>query len=176
MLILPLPQPGAGRQDAFDTGRALRRESNPGRGSGLDGRGVRGAGPGHLCPPWGGNRRVHRALQRTVDQRQPDLRRGVLPDLRQRVLSQANVQKPHPPIWIGGHTGPGNPACGNSRRWLDAHRTASTGDPGARGVVRPHRPPTASDRSGRPRREGRRPNVQHRRAFQQLCGRVEARG
>ena len=40
VMIVPLPEPAAGRQNPGDAGRAVPGPSNPGRRRGLDGRGV----------------------------------------------------------------------------------------------------------------------------------------
>ena len=59
------------------------------------------------------------------------------------------VQKPHPPIWIGGTHRPRHPASGQIRRRLDAHRTPSSGHSGPGRVGRNDRPPAPAHRPGR---------------------------
>ena len=81
-------------------------------------------------------------------------------------FSPKPAQKPHPPIWIGGHTGPAIRRRRPPRRRLDAHRPAPPGHPGAGGIGRIDHPPPPPDRTSRPRRKRRRTHFQHRRPFQ----------
>ncbi len=142
-----VPQPGGHGQAARHPRRAVRRPPGGGRRGRLVARGVRGAGRPAVRRAGRRHRRVHPAHEGALDGGRAALRRQVLSGREHHDAAAPRAQKPHPPIWVGGHTEPA------------LRRTARLGDVwhpiGLRGPA--GLAPGRAGREGRPDPEPRQP-------------------
>ena len=97
---------GAGREAAGDDRRAVRRPAD-GRDRRRLAQGRVRRGRHHaLRRARRRHRRIPRRVPHAVDRRRSRRIDGKLCPLRRAVLEPKPVQKPHPPIWVGGESGP----------------------------------------------------------------------
>ena len=117
-----VPQPGGDRQDARHHRRALAWARHGRRRGGLAARGVRGARRARLRPARRGERRVPAHLQDAVDPGPGLVPRASSIASTRSAACPHPVQKPHPPIWVGGHSKAALRRVGAPRRRLASGR------------------------------------------------------
>ena len=88
----PLPEPYPHSQDAFNARYAIKGPAYLGGRRRLDERRIRTIEHRTLRRAWGSNQRISASVHRTLDQRQPNIRRQIRQLLRHNVLAQASTE------------------------------------------------------------------------------------